>query len=315
MTAGCDLCGVEAPELVLRSPRLDGPLVRCRGCGLHYVAPRGTDFTFRAADEARSAALAGRVAELDLVRHDVEDAERPQRVQADVERLERLRRHVAHGRLLDVGCATGIFLGVARETFAGVGVEPDPGTSEQARAAGVAVSAGTVDDVPRPPGGFDVVTMFHTIEHLDSPCHTLDRVRELLAPGGIVMIETPTLDCIWFRLSPRHWRQLIPDHYYFYSRRTLEQLLRRCGLEPIEYTKVARSVSLRFLADRLRRSGVPWGGRLAGLLRGRWAEQRTVRINPGDIMSVVARRPPSPAGAPASLRPRPRSPARHRRRR
>jgi hypothetical protein len=94
---------------------------------------------------------------------------------------------------------------------------------------------------------------------------------------------------VWFRAAPRRWRQLIPDHYYFFSRTTLDTLLRRCGLEPIEHAKVGRRVSLRFIADRLRRSGVPFSGAIeASLRRGRLAE-RTAYVNPGDIMSVVAR--------------------------
>ena len=105
------------------------------------------------------------------------------------------------------------------------------------------------------------------------------------------MIETPTVDCYWFRLAPRRWRQLIPDHYYFFSRATLEELVRRSGLEPIEHEKVSRRVSLRFVADRIRRANVPLSGRLPALLRTLGVERQTVRLNPGDIMIIVSRRP------------------------
>jgi SAM-dependent methyltransferase len=182
-----------------------------------------------------------------------------------------------------------MFLEVARAEFDAHGVEPDPGTSEQARAAGHSVTTGTLRDVTAPRDGFDAITMFHVIEHLDSPRRALLRVRELLRPGGVVMIETPTVDCIWFTFAKRRWRQLIPDHYFFFSRSTLEQLLWRSALEPIEYAKVSRRVSLRFVADRLRRSGVPLSDRLATLLPALRLEDRTASINPGDIMTVVAR--------------------------
>lgn len=253
-----------------------------------YVGGRGADFTFQSEDQARSAALADRVAELNLVRHEVEEAEQPLRTEVERERLVRLQRHVRHGTLLDLGCATGSFLNVARDAFELTGVEPDPGTSEQARAAGHRVITGTVQDVQAPRGGFDAVTMFHVIEHLDSPRHTLERVRGLLAPGGVAMIETPTVDCLWFRLAPGRWRQLIPDHYYFFSRATLEELLRRCDLEPVAYAKVGRRVSLRFIADRMRRSGLPLSGAVASALHAGRLEARTLRVNPGDIMTIVA---------------------------
>jgi 2-polyprenyl-3-methyl-5-hydroxy-6-metoxy-1,4-benzoquinol methylase len=287
----CDLCGASGATHLLDSERLDGPLVRCRTCGLVYVGRRRSDYTFAGADANRSSALADRVAELKLVNHTVEDAERPNRIAADRERLARLRRHVDSGRLLDVGAATGTFLEVARESFADAsGIEPDPITSAQARAAGHAVATGTLDDLTRPYGGIDAITMLHVIEHLDSPHRTLQRVHDLLRPGGVVMIETPTIDCVWFRIAPARWRQLIPDHYYFFSRATLTALLERIGFEPLEHVKVGRRVSLRFAADRARRSGLPLASALPPAFNALKIEDRTIRLNPGDIMSVVARR-------------------------
>jgi SAM-dependent methyltransferase len=290
----CDLCGASDAAHLLDSERLDGPLVRCRRCGLVYVGTRNADFTFAHADGARSNALADRVAELGLVRHDVEDAERANRIAADHERLERLRRRIPSGRLLDVGAATGTFLEVAGAAFDDAhGVEPDPITSAQARAAGHAVATGTLDDLTRPYGGFDAITMLHVIEHLDSPRAALERVHDLLRPGGVVMIETPTTDCVWFRFEPARsrWRQLIPDH--FFSRATLTELLRRTGFEPVDHVKVGRRVSLRFAADRLRRSGLPLAGAVPPLVGALKLEDRTLRLNPGDIMSVIAVKAPS----------------------
>lgn len=284
----CDLCGAGDPERLLESPRLDGPLVRCRRCGLVYVGQRRSDFTFAARDDARSAALADRVAALEIVRPEVEEAERPLRVAADRERLALLRRHVPAGTLLDVGCSTGSFLDVAAAAFTATGVEPEPGTGAQARAKGLDVVTGTLRDVQPPPGGFDAVTMFHVIEHVPSPMAELREVRRVLRPGGTLLIETPTVDALLFRAAGHRWRQLIPDHYFFFSERTLAEALRRSGLAPVAVTKVGRRVSLRFLADRLRRSGVPLAPWLARAVRALGVEDRTVHVAPGDIMAVVA---------------------------
>ena len=289
--SACELCGAADQELVLHSPRLDGPLVRCRRCGLVYVGRRLGDYTFAGRDDGRSQALAQRVAELGIVSHEVEAAELPLRLLADRERLVRLQSHAAAGgRLLDVGAATGTFLQVAEECFDAAGVEPDPITSEQARAAGHAVTTGSIADLDPDQTGFDAITMFHVIEHLDSPRAALVRAHELLRPGGIVMIETPTVDSVLFRVAPGRWRQLIPDHYYFFSRATLERLLSDCGFASIAHEKVGRRVSLRFAADRLRRSGIPGSDAAATALRRLHLERLTVRVNPGDIMNVTARR-------------------------
>ncbi|HWE34287.1 MAG TPA: class I SAM-dependent methyltransferase [Solirubrobacteraceae bacterium] len=290
----CDLCGAHEAVHLFDSPRLDGPLVRCRRCGLIYVGARAVDFTFAAgADADRSRSLADRVAALGIVDHAVEDAEFSHRRDANSERIERLLPHVpAGGSLLDVGAATGALLDAASASFAHVeGVEPDPITSEQARAAGLCVTTGTLDDVSAPNGGFDAITVVHVIEHLDSPRRALERARALLAPGGTILIETPTVDCLWFKVAPRRWRQLIPDHYFFFSRSTLTALLASIGLETVEHAKVGRRVTVRFAADRLRRAGVPFAGAATAGVQRLGVGDLTVRLNPGDIMSVVARRP------------------------
>jgi 2-polyprenyl-3-methyl-5-hydroxy-6-metoxy-1,4-benzoquinol methylase len=287
----CDLCGAEDPEVLLYSPRLDGPLVRCRSCSLVYVGRRESDFTFSGLNAERSRALATRVAELEIVQPEVDEAEQPWRMLAECERVARVRRVLPTGTLLDVGCSTGTFLSVARECYRVTGVEPDPSTSRQAQAKGLEVRVGSAQDVTPPVGGFDVVTMFHVIEHLDSPRELVGTIRQLVRPGGIVLIETPTVDCLWFRFAPARsrWRQLIPDHYFLFSRQTLERLLVASGFDPMGYEKVGRHASLRFVADRLRRSGVPLTAPVSALLEWMGLADRSVYLNPGDIMSVVAR--------------------------
>jgi 2-polyprenyl-3-methyl-5-hydroxy-6-metoxy-1,4-benzoquinol methylase len=277
--------------LLLQSPRLDGPLVRCRRCGLVYVGARQANFAFSGFDPGRSGALARRVSELQIVRPEVEEAEQAWRLEAEQHRLDRVRSYVAHGSLLDVGCSVGTFLSVARQAFAATGVEPDPSTSAQARAQGLDVVTGTLAEVTAPSGGFDVATMFHVIEHLGAPRAALRQVRALLRPGGLLMVETPTIDCLWFHHALGHWRQLIPDHYFFFSRNTLARTLTACDLEPISFGKVGRRASLRFLVDRLRRSGVRVPGGVPGLLERLQLCDRSIYVNPGDIMWAVARAP------------------------
>ncbi len=286
----CEICGADAARVFLRSPRLDGPMVRCGSCGHLYVGARSEDFTFSARDPDRSQALAAQVEALAIVDHAVEAAEsaRLRRAVQD-ERLARLTRHVSGGRLLDVGSALGTFLEVAAERFDAAGVEPDPATARQAQARGLAVSNTSLDEVSRPPGGYDAVTMYHLIEHLDSPRAGLIQARQLISDGGVLMIETPTVDSAVFTLAPARWRQLIPDHYHFFSRVGLTRLLQQTGWAPVAHTKVGRRVSLRFAVDRWRRAGLPAAGTLAGLVAAAGLSERTVRIVPGDIMEIAAR--------------------------
>jgi SAM-dependent methyltransferase len=199
-----------------------------------------------------------------------------------------VRVHRAGGRLLDIGASDGEFVAVAGESFRAAGIEPDPGTSARARAAGLDVRTAALDTLELAPS-WDVVTLFHVLEHLDSPREALRQVRGLLAPGGLVVIETPNVENPWFALAPGRWRQLIPDHYWFFSAATLGKLLAGCGFELVEHRLVGSRVSLRFAVDRLRRAGLPGAGALRRAVTAAGIAERQISLNPGDIMHAVAR--------------------------
>ncbi len=264
--------------------------MRCGTCGHLSVGARSHDFTFSAADPERSRALAAEVAALGIVDVRVEhDESAGLRRAVQTERLARLTRYVSGGRLLDVGSALGDFLEVAAERFDASGVEADAATAAQAQTRGLAVANTSLDAVSRPAGGYDALTMYHLIEHLDSPRAGLLKARELISDRGVLMIETPTVDSAFFLLAPARWRQLIPDHYHFFSRVTLVRLLEQTGWVAVDHAKVGRRVSLRFAADRWRRAGLPAAGAVRGLVERSGLAERTLRIVPGDIMEIAAR--------------------------
>jgi SAM-dependent methyltransferase len=93
----------------------------------------------------------------------------------------------------------------------------------------VAVLLGELPELPID-GGFDVVTFFHVLEHLDRPEEYLRRARELLDPGGLLVIEVPNCAGIGFRLlGRRHFCFDYPNHLLHFTPTSLERLLGRSG--------------------------------------------------------------------------------------
>lgn len=106
-------------------------------------------------------------------------------------RLRLVRRHRDGGRLLDVGTGDGHFLAVAGAAFDAEGTEPSLAGCRRAEGRGVRVRQGTLAELALPAAHYDVVTLWHVLEHLPYPVDELRRVRALLAPGGLVVAAVP----------------------------------------------------------------------------------------------------------------------------
>ncbi len=208
-------------------------------------------------------------------------------------RLRTLRRIAPNARrLLDVGCGTGAFLSVARADYACEGVDI---SSEAVRVVrdelGVPARSGDLLTLDLPEAAYDVVTLFDVIEHVPRPAEVVGRVRELLAPDGVVMLTTGDVDSLAFRISPARWHLMTPpEHLTFFSRTGVVRLIERTGLrvERVAHEPVAANVG--YMADKvaLTLGGparcLPWLARLARL------DRLDVDVNLLDVVTVVARR-------------------------
>ncbi len=164
--------------------------------------------------------------------------------------LRRWVRHLPHDtprpRLLDVGCASGEFMLQMRALGWEVhGMDIDRAALEQARAAGLSVAEGTLEQPAgaAAEGGFDAVTLAHVIEHLPDPVGALRRARELLRPGGILWVATPNLRSLAHRLFRRDWLSLDPPrHLVLFSSESLLAAFADAGLERIEQPTPVRNL-------------------------------------------------------------------------
>lgn len=236
----CDLCGADDADTLFTgrdwSPEVPDALalVRCRRCGLVYLRPRPVpeaigafyppDYApFRTAVEDERRALMRWMRRRKLARRRVL-----------VERYAGRKR----GRVLDVGCSTGLFLHeMALGGWAAQGVELTPSAVRYARERfGLAVYEGMLEDAELAPGSFDAVTYWDVLEHVYSPAATLARTAELLRPGGIVAINVPNWDSPERQLFGRHWQGYDPPrHLYVFTRATLGALLDRAGFEVLDW--------------------------------------------------------------------------------
>ena len=153
-----------------------------------------------------------------------------------------LLRDVTPGVALDVGCSIGVVLDQLRQRgWTPYGVDVSAYATEYARREfGLNVFTGTLDDVDLPPDSVDLATMLLTIEHLPDPKGVLRQVHRLLKPGGVLIVGTHDVEGLWPRIVGARWRHYsMPEHVYYFSRRTLTRMLADVGLETFRATETA----------------------------------------------------------------------------
>ena len=188
------------------------------------------------------------------------------------------------GRLLDVGCAYGFFLDVARERFNVAGVEVCEAAAASCRERGLDVETGVLSHrflMPRKP--FDVVVMLDVIEHLPNPLEVLQLLHGSMSVGGHLMITTGDWGSAMARVAGTHWRLLTPpQHLFYFHRHSLRTLLERSGFRLVEVARPAKRVSVGLIAYQLQRLFGMTPRPLGALSR------MSVRINLFDAMRVTA---------------------------
>lgn len=246
--AGCPLCTRDASRVVVRADfNLTGAtachqVVECLHCGFRYLAPQPSP------DELAAYYTA------DYPAHALEQrpGETPSPEQASLNRrfarvasrrLELLRRYLPErpGRLrvLDVGCGNGAFL-LALLRWDGVeawGLDvAEAALTNLGQLNGrVRRVAGDLHRAGLPRGYFDLITLWHSLEHDSDPVGVLRRAGELLRPGGRVLAEVPNAAGTIARLCGHSWLGWdLPRHLVHFGPGSLRRTAVLAGLENVQ---------------------------------------------------------------------------------
>lgn len=139
-------------------------------------------------------------------------------------------------RLVEVGPGIGGFAALAQDAGYDVSViEMDErACAYLSGVVGVATHhTADADAALRREGPFDVVALWHVVEHLPDPFATLRAVADALAPGGVAVIAAPNPQALQLRLFGARWTHLdAPRHLFLIPIDTLVEAARAAGLEP-----------------------------------------------------------------------------------
>jgi len=159
-------------------------------------------------------------------------------------------------RLLDVGCGNGLFVKQARQRgFDAWGLESSPEAVAVARNEGLrTVICGSIEEPGDLEGKFDIVTLFHCLEHLPDPGRFLKRLKNFFRPPGHLILQVPNTASLQARLFGPGWYGLdCPRHLCNFEEKSLSLLLKRNGFR----IEKVRHFSLRDNAAALASSLFP----------------------------------------------------------
>lgn len=289
----CPVC--ERPTLLRRSAVPNYALRACPKCRLEFLDPQPADSVLAAIYSD----------DYFLGERGAETAERRSKMKSAtgafyIDTLARLVRP-ENADLLEIGCGHGEVLLEARKRgfrVSGIDISAHAAAIANRRLGEPAVSVGTIETLPLAPDRFAAVLGADVIEHVRDPEGLLLRIREMLIPGGILLLITPSLDSWTRRLLRSRWMEYKVEHLYYFSAMSIRLLLERCGFDEIRVSPGRKVLTIDYIARHFSRFRVPILSPLIGLLRravpGRIAH-RHLLLSASGLMAIArkadARRP------------------------
>lgn len=254
----CPMCGVfvynskhSLSDRLYRTTDQIFRIVECRGCGLLRLDPRPDEDKMEMYYPDRYWVYGGTRKGLTGLYRRFVLRDHLRFVKKAVQRMG-----ITKARILDIGCGAGDLLGALRKKgHAGIGLDISESALKSAAELKVPGVQASYRDPPFADRSFDVVTMFHVLEHVPDPDTAISVASRLLDSNGRIVIQVPNADCMQYSLLGRFWIGLdVPRHTFAYRRLDLEQLLERNGFQVTR----RKYFSWRDNAPSLATSLAPW---------------------------------------------------------
>lgn len=208
--------------------------------------------------------------------------------------LGRIEKYKTGGKLLDAGCAMGHLIDFASENgWNSYGFDPSGyALSHVPKRLQNKVKEGTIDTVSYKPKSFDVITLLDVAEHLNDPIKNFKKIRGFLKDSGYIIIATGDIDSLAARIFGKRWTFYNPpQHLFFYSKKTLSEVLNQSGFEPIEWFTLGKWLSLGYTLHLARSvAGSNLANHLYKAVKALGLSKLPLYIPMNDNMVVIARK-------------------------
>ena len=158
------------------------------------------------------------------------------------------------GRLLDIGCSSGLFAAeAARQGWPVSGIDPAAWAIAiaQKRIPDARFLATSIENARFPDNTFEVITLWDVLEHIDHPKDLLRRSAAWLSKDGRIYLNLPNINSVIARILGRFWPMLLREHLWYFSPRTITHLLNETGYTVLDIRPNRVRFSLYNIVKRL----------------------------------------------------------------
>jgi 2-polyprenyl-3-methyl-5-hydroxy-6-metoxy-1,4-benzoquinol methylase len=173
-------------------------------------------------------------------------------------------------RLLEIGCGMGDLLSEAQALgfdVRGVEFSASAAAAANQRLGDEIVIPGTIENAIAENRIYDVCVLADVLEHTRDPAAFLDKVYQVLRPGGIVFLSLPTLDSWSARVMKSNWMEFKAEHLFYFNRETIGNLAFKAGFQHVRIKPNWKILTFDYIHAHFTRFPVPVLTPLMQLLR------------------------------------------------
>jgi 2-polyprenyl-3-methyl-5-hydroxy-6-metoxy-1,4-benzoquinol methylase len=220
----CPICNNTNHKLLYELEK--GQLIKCKNCDVVFYTPQPSPeelIAFYNSLDYREYYLNSAMTEQLLNKF---------RYKQLIEFVKKYAPHILEKKekfYLDIGCGEGDLLKIAQEdnwniTGTEIALTND---KKESNLLNNSIIIGDILSLNLPENYYDLITIYHVIEHLIDPIATLQKIRTLLKPDGIAFIETPNIGSIGAKLRGKKWSHIIPpEHIIYFDNNSLKYALK-----------------------------------------------------------------------------------------
>ncbi|MBK7215288.1 MAG: class I SAM-dependent methyltransferase [Bacteroidales bacterium] len=195
----------------------------------------------------------------------------------------RLIRKLSSGnKILDIGCATGEFLAYMKSKgYDATGIEPDENARKMAKEQHSLKVLDETDIDQLPDGSFDVITLWHVLEHVSGLEKRMQDLNRLLSANGILIIAVPNANSYDAKVYGEFWAAYdVPRHLYHFSSESMTTLLQRFNFEKPEiFPMKLDSYYVSLLSEKYKRGKMGYMGGIWNGYCSNWSARKEMNYS------------------------------------